>query len=288
MANKSRFIIAESSIKAFFSKGPQKVFSKEDIRRIFEERRGLWNLPISYSLDKFIEQLVKREVLKNEQINFAGHYGMKERYVAGDQSIFKFATSLQPKSYLSHHSAVFLHGLTNQVPKNIYITFEQAKKRHIDRELEQDAIDGAFAHPQRKASSKAIRDGYTLIMLNGMFTNRLGVTTIDDIPVTNLERTLIDITVRPNYAGGVDAVLETYRNALPLLSMNKLIATLESLNYIYPYHQAIGFYLEKAGYEGKKLEELRNKAMEFDFYLTYEMKEKKYSKQWKLYYPKEM
>jgi hypothetical protein len=33
------------------------------------------------------------------------------------------------------------------------------------------------------------------------------------IPVTNLERTLIDITVRPDYAGGVQNVLDAFRIA---------------------------------------------------------------------------
>ena len=48
-------------------------------------------------------------------------------------------------------------------------------------------------------------------MLNGMFTDRLGLEKIrfakgELLDVTALERTLIDVTVRPNYAGGAKAV----------------------------------------------------------------------------------
>ncbi len=65
---------------------------------------------------------------------------------------------------------------------------------------------------------------------------------------TSLERTLIDITVRPNYAGGAFAVLDAYRQAIErnLISSNKLVVVFNSIPFIYPYHQAIGFYLERA------------------------------------------
>jgi len=67
-----------------------------------------------------------------------------------------------------------------------------------------------------------------------------------------------------------------------------LNALLDTLSFIYPYQQAIGFYLEKAGFKGKQLEVLRAKISEFDFYLDYQMINPVYSKEWKLYYPKEM
>jgi predicted transcriptional regulator of viral defense system len=288
MANKSRFIIAESSIKAFFKENAQKVFSREEIKRIFEARRGLWNLPLSTTAERFAEQLVRREVLKIEKIEFESYAGTKERFVVEGTSPFQVATSLMPKAYLSHYTAVFLNGLTTQVPKNIYISFEQSKKNNVDRTLEQAAIDSAFSRPQRSAGSRAHYQGYTLVLLTSMHAGRVGVTTIDNLPVTGIERTLIDGTVRPAYSGGVQAVLDAYQKALPELSMNKLLATLKTMDFIYPYHQSIGFYLERASYSSKQLEKLHQMPREFDFYLTYEMQDPAYSKEWRLYYPRGM
>jgi hypothetical protein len=65
-----------------------------------------------------------------------------------------------------------------------------------------------------------------------------------------------------------------------------LAATLQKLSYTYPYHQAIGFYLERAGYNPAQLDLLRRFPMEFDFYLTHQTKEKEYVKEWRLYVPK--
>ena len=75
--------------------------------------------------------------------------------------------------------------------------------------------------------------------------------------MTSLERTLIDATVRPGYAGGVATVLEAYRRASEALTVSRLIDTLRKLDYVYPYHQAIGFYMERAGFPTKQLAPLK-------------------------------
>lgn len=105
------------------------------------------------------------------------------------------------------------------------------------------------------------------------------------IRVTDVERTLIDVTVRPIYAGGVGRVLEAYRRARHKASIPKLLDTLHKLDHVYPYHQAIGFYLERAGYSGGHLTEFKKPKMEFDFYLGHGMRDPAYSDQWRVSYP---
>ena len=107
------------------------------------------------------------------------------------------------------------------------------------------------------------------------------------IAITNIERTLIDITVRPMYAGGISEVAKAYVIAAEQCSVNKIAAYLRKLNFTYPYHQAIGYYLERSGaYGADQIELLATLPMEFDFYLTYQMKTTEYNKRWKLYIPK--
>lgn len=287
MANRSRFVIAENIIKAFFKTGKQKVFNRKELAEILEQNRIQWKLPASMTRNKFIDQLLENDILSRTVIEFNPDIH-KEKFLAGTLSPFQLASSLINKSYLSHFTAVFLHGLTTQVPKTIYISFEQSQKAAPDRSLSQTAIDSAFSKQQRRSGVTASYMDYTFLLHNGMYTNRTGVFVSEDLPITNIERTLIDIAVRPAYAGGVDSVLEVYKKAINRISINKLVATLDKLNFIYPYHQAIGFYLQRAGLDEKKLEPLKEKEMNFDFYLSYAMTDKAYDETWRIYYPKGM
>ncbi len=103
--------------------------------------------------------------------------------------------------------------------------------------------------------------------------------------VTDIERTLVDIAVRPQYSGGVFDVLKAYKLAKEKFSAVKLFDTLKRLDYIYPYHQVLGFYMEKAGMENRLLEPFMDMGLEFDFYLDHQIEDMAYSNRWRLYYP---
>ncbi|MBK7692350.1 MAG: hypothetical protein IPJ31_15020 [Bacteroidetes bacterium] len=121
MANKSRFVIASGKIKSHFHEGKRKIYSKKELVEIFYQNRILWNLPGSMYPDAFIEKLLSSEILIKREIHFEGYITIKERYMVLDTSAFEVALSLMGKSYLSHYTAVYLHGLTKQIPKTIYV-----------------------------------------------------------------------------------------------------------------------------------------------------------------------
>lgn len=104
--------------------------------------------------------------------------------------------------------------------------------------------------------------------------------------MTNIERTLIDLSVRPVYGGGVGNVLAAYQRAKERVSVKALLATLKRLDYVYPYHQAIGFYMERAGFDAPSCHKLCRLGLKFDFYLCHNIRNKAYDGFWRLYYPK--
>ena len=95
--------------------------------------------------------------------------------------------------------------------------------------------------------------------------------------MTCLERTLIDIVVRPRYAGGVFQAAQAFSQAAKEVDIPKLVSLLSRLNYRYLYHQALGFYLENAGNNDSRLGRLRD-PLQFDFYLDYSMENPSFSK----------
>ncbi len=45
--------------------------------------------------------------------------------------------------------------------------------------------------------------------------------------------------------------------------------------------------MERAGFEKNEYEQLKKLGMDYDFYLDYKIKHKKYDTNWRIYYPKE-
>jgi predicted transcriptional regulator of viral defense system len=266
------------------------VYRYSDLVAILRSNRAFWRLANSTTAKMFIAFLMNSGRLREIVFPFPRPYARETRYAWGDVQFSEIVLSLKPKCHFSHYSAVKLHGLTEQIPKTTYINFEQPLASNATGNLSQTSIDIAFKRKVRTTSYIAETEEFRVCILNGKNTGYLGVVEhasgTGTIRVTNLERTLIDITVRPVYAGGVHEVLKAYRLAKPELSVNRLAAMLQQLEYIYPYHQAIGFYLDRAGYKPAQLDLLRRFEVSFKFYLVHQMKETDYIKEWRLYVPK--
>jgi hypothetical protein len=207
--------------------------------------------------------------------------------------IFELAMSLRPKSYLSHASALFWHGLVGQIPAVVTVNQEQSPKGSHHTIASQEAIDRAFSRQQRATNYRFVCDAAEIAILNGKGTGRYGVQQLNGptgriLEVTGLERTLVDIVVRPTYAGGVKIVSEAYRRAKDRLTIAKLIKTLHALDYVYPYHQAIGFWLQRAGIPPQRLEPLKKLGMQHKFYVDHGMVNPAYDENWGVYYPREL
>lgn len=287
----SRLQIARSDILKALDATGKRVLSETDIAELLSKNREFWRIAQSTGTKAFIRFLVERSELEGLNLMPLGRVGPTlVRYRRGTASPYEAALSIRPGSYLCHGSATYIHGLTQQVPKTIYVNREQSPKPQGSA-LTQEAIDRAFSNKQRQSTYAFSYSDFRIVVLSGKHTNNLEVIAANDpqggqIQVTNIERTLIDIAVRPIYAGGVFEVLNAYRAAKERMSINVLVATLKQLDYVYPYHQAIGFYMSRAGYEDGRTSRLRKLGLDWDFYLTHEIQDREYDADWKLFYPK--
>jgi hypothetical protein len=279
----------------------QRVFTYRDLRALLDDLRSGGTVPARTSLNALLEALTTDGDLQDTQILPVGVSGGTasatgaprvpfQRYVWGTASPYEVALSLRPRSYLSHATAMVLHGLTSATDLPVYVNQEQSAKPTPRGQLHQAAIDRAFQN-QPRTSQYRFRYGVTdIVLVSGKQTGNLGVETFSDVtgtryPATHLERTLIDITVRPAYAGGVAAVLEAYRRALGRVSIPSLTDVLAKLGYVYPYHQAIGFYLERAGATSAETVPFRARRLKHDFYLAHQMEQSIRDERWQVYYP---
>ncbi|MCU0432696.1 MAG: hypothetical protein MUC87_04515 [Bacteroidia bacterium] len=294
MAKISKILLQISRIEQDLEKAGVKSFTRYSFSRFFSAHKNEWELPKSATFYRFLKILSDNQIITKSVIFSENEDGRLPDYLYAwkTDDIWTIIQGLKHDAYFSHLSAVVLHDLTNQIPKTFYLNNERTSvvlKSKSAAPIQQSAIDRAFLKEQRRSERSYRINSQKILLLNGQFTNRLGViktkTASAEFNYTDLERTLIDITVRPGYAGGVFDVLEAYKKALPDMDIPKLIKYLKALNYVYPYHQAIGFYLEKAGCAESYLRKLEL-PMKYDFYLTYGIRKKEYAERWKLYYPK--
>lgn len=290
IGRRTRARIAKPDIGKALAAERTKVFTRKQLEVLLAQNKEFWRLPKSMSAHSFMEFLLAEGLISLAKFKFPGRN--VDRYLYGEPSSFEVISSLKPDGYFSHYAAVFLHGLTDQLPKTVYLNSEQTPKPRASSGLEQQRIDFAFRRRQRRSKNIASFRDLRVCLLNGKHTEQLGVVEAagpegEGLRVTSVERTLVDIAVRPEYAGGVHEVLRAYQGARDKAAVTKIVAILRQLDYVYPYHQAIGFYLEKAGgYKRSAVELLRANDMDFDFYLAYGMTDKEYSRRWRLFFPK--
>lgn len=264
------------------------VFTEAKLHDLLAQHAEEWGLGGGISGRRFIEFLVERVGLRVVELR-SEHYGRIIRYAWGQYSPYLMALSLRPRAYLTHGTAVLLHGLNDQLPKVIYANQEQSEKPRGGR-LSQERLTLAFSRHQRASSYVYALEGHRIALLSGKQTGGLGVVRVEgprgeELPVTNVVRTLIDIVVRPAYSGGIVQVLEAYRGARGKVDGGELVRMLRKLDYVYPYHQAIGFLMERASYPAEECAKLARLGMQFDFYLIHGMKKPKRDPKWRLFFP---
>lgn len=269
------------------SLGPAVFTHKQLLAAIREE---LPNGSQSAGASAVLRSLLEHRVATRFQLQ-SDAYRPVTRYRIGEVSPVQIAASLRPKGYLSHATAVFLHGLTDEAPATHYVNVEQSPKPAPSGALTQQRLDQAFARQQRASNYVFTHDGLSYVVLSGKHTGEFGVvdmatTDRGTIRVTDLERTLVDIVVRPVYASGLYQVRKAFESAASRVAIERIVETLNALQHAYPYHQALGFLLERAGVPAERLTPLQEMERRLDFYLTHGMKNPVLDPTWRIYHPK--
>lgn len=290
MPQASRLTTAKSDVFSFFESSGKRVYTQAELAKTLNDQRSSWGLAARTTAQEFVQFLIDHKRLTLVQLRSDAYEREVVRYAWDGASIYQLALSIRKGSYLTHTTAVHLHGLTDLIPKTVYLNIEQSPKPRPQGELTQAAVDRAFANQQRQSNLSYVYGDWTVTVISGKNTGRLGVEEVlgpagEKLDATNIERTLIDIVVRPTYAGGIFEVYQAYKAAKDVISVNRLVSILKKLDYIYPYHQSIGFLMQRAGYDAKRYSLLQDLGINIDFHLTHGIENPQYDPLWRLYFP---
>lgn len=293
----TRLQIAKPDIVKALSQGPA-ILRPSDLTKVFVQNRSFWRLAQNTTLREFSNFMVEKSELRQVAITFPRE--VVSGFTWGEVPLLETLLGLVKDSYYSHYTAVRIHGLTEQIPKTVYLSREkhrgESSRREVPPLYPQEKVDEAFQRLPRMSSNQVEleKEGIRVMLLEAAYHEGLGISAGEvnfggerplRLRYTSLERTMIDIVVRPFYAGGVFEVAKAFENAKEQLSVNAMRAMLKQLRLGYPYHQAIGYYLERAGYRASQVELFRREPMERDFYLTHAMGRTTYHSRWRLHVP---
>lgn len=288
------------SLKNFKQEALEKYFQQQDSRaytglnlfRIFEKEKRSWGLKKNFSAEKILEYCLQQGIF--EQHKYLNNRDeIKTIFSYHTKDFLTIISALKPDSYFSYLTAMHFHGLAPINKNTFYLNSEKStyENPRQDNPLTQQKIDEAFYYDPKQSTNTNTFKRKAIIVTNGKRTDRLGViSTVNSeqhYSYTDLERTLIDIVIRPIYAQDVSQVLKAFKKARQKINLDKLKSYLEKLNYLYPYDQAIGFYLTRAGYKKRESRIFKRESI-FDFYLIHGEQDLEYNAEWKIYYPAEL
>jgi len=281
------------TISSWFEDRIPYAYSFDEISTLLEQKRTEWKIPTYIHAGRFLQFLLANTPLKELTIQSVGQRKQSDivRYIWRLSNPFLLGTTLKRRTYCSHFSAMVLHGLTNQIPQTFILTVQQ-RPIGPTGELTQNAIDRAFSGKQRESQIGYRAFGVRYVMLEGTFASKEDVEDIKiessriPLAVSSIERTLIDIVVRPSYSGGIFQILEAYKAARGRLDTSRMYTIFRRLSFTYPYQQPIGFMLSKAGYLDHEIQPFLETISPFNFYLAYGLVEKVFIPKWKLYIPR--
>lgn len=279
--------VFKKDIKKEIDLNKENVFGLDQLNNILYSNRRDWKIPITVDLEDFIYFCLNNNILIDCSLMFPKK--KIRRYMKYKKPAYKeeVALSLSNSAYFSHYSAVMIHDLSYNVVKHLYVSTELSKKKLASQPLLQQNIDKAFRNKMRITKRIAEYQNSYIYWLESKNYNRLGVIEKNNYRYTDLERTLLDILMRPSYSGGIKEVIDIFSKAKDNLSISKLYKYIRKMSPIYPYHQSLGFILEYIGLSGKLVDMFEKLGCFYDFYLDYNMDVEKcnYSKKWRVYYP---
>jgi hypothetical protein len=291
----TRIQIAKPDIVKLFESAPH-VLKHADVSRMFDDNREFWRLAKGMTITSFLRFMLEKTELKEIRFDFPQR--SISGYVWGEAPLMEQLLGLVEGSFYSHYTALRIHGLTEQVPKTIFLNHEKPESSVMHTTAgpyEQSAIDSAFRSPPRVSKNEVTHGDVRLVLLQSAFQGGKGLEEGSvnfggsrelKLRYPSIERTLIDIAVRPFYAGGVFEVADAFKRAQgDGVSVNRMSALLQDMMFGYPYHQAIGYYLERAGYRASSVELFARLPMERDFYLANDMGKTTYVPRWRLHVP---
>ena len=239
-SNSQGIQLLESAVNAF---GP--IFTLDQVSALPDTQRLT-----RQQMRKLISKLAQSgwiEIIKR------GTYAVKSPLYSGDIPPFAIADALVHPMAISHWSALAHHGFSTQNPSMIQAS---TPVKVVTPEMRR----GKAYHPRGRASWRAFDLEFEFIHVKKdrfWGFEKQWVNAWSQVDITDRERTVLDLIVRPDLFGGIRAASEIMEGTLTQIDLSRLVAY--AVRYdVGTVIKRLGWLLERMGAEANQLTPLQS------------------------------
>ena len=198
---------------------------------------------------------------------------------------FVINPSLEKNSFFSISTALNLQGLSDFRSDYIFVSKERSTRiEQGSITLNQENIDNAFSKKPRRTNAYDKIDNHIVVLLEANNTDGFGIVEYDRYRVSSINRAFVEMITNIHYFQSSQNLIQVLENIKNRLDIDKIYTIIEKFDFIYPYFQLAGFYLEKIGFPKVELEKFYTKRSELNFYTQKNKNQYGFDGYWKIYY----
>lgn len=178
-----------------------------------------------------------------------------------------------------------IQGLSKYRNNFIFISKERTSRVEFDlKTLSQESIDNAFKKQARRTKALDQLNEYTIVLLETNYTNKYEIIDFDTYEISSVNRTFVGIISNIQYFQSPEVVIDLFKNIKDNLDIEKIYNVIEKFDFVYPYYQLAGYYLEEIGYAKDELDKFYSKKTELKFYTQKAKSYYHFNEYWNIYF----
>jgi len=259
------------------------VFSFEQIYIILENLKDKNLVQQGMSSNMFYSKLLE-DGLISYTVTFRNI--QKIRYTLDKEfNIYDFACSLENKSFFPMFTSLNIQGLSNYRSNFVFISRERKERNNFtSRSLTQDAIDKAFSSNPRRTKAHDVINGYNLVSLESNNTEGIGIINYKGYRVSSINRAFVEIISNIHYFISPNNIINEFKIIKNKLDIDEILKIIEKFDFVYPYYQLAGYYLEEIGFTKNELFKFYSKKSDLIFYTVKNKEKYEFNEYWNIKY----
>ncbi|MGM0624130.1 MAG: hypothetical protein ACQESH_08960 [Campylobacterota bacterium] len=222
--------------------------------------------------------------LKQHSIDIRGHSKIRYTMQSGF-NIYTFCQTLQNNSFFPMTTSLNLQNLTAYRDKYIFVSKERAQRNKFhENKLEQKDIDNAFNKSPRRTSAYDKLGEYLIILLEANNTSSYEIIAYKGYKISSVNRAFVEIISNVHYFQSANHVIELFKEIKEQLDLAKIYNVIEKFDFVYPYYQLAGFYLESIGFKKEQLHKFYEKKSDLNFYTEKNKQNYSLDRYWNIYF----